>query len=71
MNEADNARCTDWLGAGESVWRIYALCIDEMTFTESLYYYRHLSSSRFQGACLDCREDELLLDAVGCLDAPL
>ncbi len=68
MNEADNVRFTEWMGCGEYAWNLYTATADDVTFDQP---YRWQIAPLFQSACLDVREDELFLDALGCLDAPL
>ncbi len=71
MNEADNACCSNWLGSDRFVWNLCTITVnEEVLFNAPLNYVRY-STGLFQCMCLDVREDELLLDAVGCLDAPV
>jgi hypothetical protein len=69
MSDADNARLMAWLGIDIFLIRIFDNVSDEMRFS-SLNTFRY-GQSTFQALCMDAREDELLLDVVGCLDAPL
>lgn len=64
MNDADNARFTEWLGGVDC-------------FAVNLFRLAEQDVSPRQPCplllwtCLDVREDELYLDALGCLDAPV
>lgn len=67
MSEEDYVRFSEWFGANVFAVNLYRIAEQEIAPDRSGCWKAH---AVFQWECLDVRESELYLDAIGCLDAP-